>query len=216
MRRSWTEPCRDGVTEGVMIDQPFRNWLSGKAGPLIRLYQRVGLTPNGVTLLGCGLGFIAAGAVAIGQDGPALVLWWLGRLFDGTDGIYARSTNRVTAFGGYLDIVADMAAYSAMILGFAASRPEFRTWWLVILFLYVLCITSALALGDLERREGRGKADNRSLRLATGLAEGGETGIFYSLLLIIPGATCWLCPIWVAILLLTVVARSIVARRNFA
>lgn len=197
-----------------MIDQPFRTWLSDKAGPLIKVYQIVGLTPNGVTLLGCGLGFAAAGAVATGHDLFGLALWWLGRLFDGTDGIYARATNRVSDFGGYLDIVCDMAAYSVMILGFAASRPEFMTWWLVILLLYVLCITSALALGSLERREGLGASDNRSLKLAAGLAEGGETGIFYSLLLLLPGATGVLCPVWVGVLALTVVARSLMARRE--
>ncbi len=197
-----------------MIDQPFRSWLGDRAGPLIRAYQKAGLTPNGITVLGCVFGFAAAGAVAASLNWVALTLWWVGRLFDGTDGIYARATNRVSAFGGYLDILADMAAYSAMILGFAFSRPEFTNWWLAILLLYVLCITSALALGNLERREGLGQADNRSLRLAAGLAEGGETGIFYTLLLILPAATAWLCPAWAAILLLTVVARSVVARRE--
>ncbi len=196
-----------------MIDQPFRTWLADKVSPLIKVYERVGLTPNGVTVLGCCFGFAAAAAVSVGQNWLALALWWVGRLFDGTDGIYARSTNRVSDFGGYLDIVADMAAYSAMILGFAASRPESNFWWLVILMLYVLCITSALALGNLERREGLGKQDNRSLRLAAGLAEGGETGIFYSLLLVFPSVTALLCPMWAGVMVLTVVARSLVARR---
>jgi phosphatidylglycerophosphate synthase len=194
-----------------MIDQPFRNWLSNKAGPIIKFYQAVGLTPNGVTVMGCGFGVFASVALGIGFDLCALLLWWTGRLFDGTDGIYARTIGKASDFGGYLDILADMIAYSAMILGFAVSRPEFMNWWLVILFLYVLCITSALALGSLERSKKLDSGDNRSLRLAAGLAEGGETGIAYTFLLLFPGGTNWACPIWGSILLITVVARTLVA-----
>lgn len=195
-----------------MIDQPFRQWLAGRAGALIALYQRLGLSPNGVTLGGLILGISAAAALARGEDLLALALWWAGRLLDGTDGIYARAIGKTSDFGGYLDIVADMAAYSAMILGFAASRPAYLPWWFAILLLYVLCITSALALGALERREGLQRQDNRSLRLAAGLAEGGETGIAYTCMLVWPEWTTWWCPIWVSILSLTIIARTLVAR----
>ena len=197
-----------------MIDQPFRAWLANKAQPLIKTYQALGLTPNHVTLMGCVFGFASAGLVALGQNWAALGIWWAGRLLDGTDGIYARATGRASDFGGYLDIVCDMAAYSVMILGFAWSRSEFMSWWLVILLLYVLCITSALALGSLERREGLRSEDNRSLRLAAGLAEGGETGIAYSLLLLFPSMTGFLCAVWVGVLTLTVAARTLIARNE--
>lgn len=194
-----------------MIDQPFRQWLALRVAPLISLYQRLRLTPNDITLIGCGFGLLAAVFVACGMNLTALLIWWLGRLFDGTDGIYARATNRVSDFGGYLDIVADMTAYGAMVIGFAVARPEYHWWWTSILFLYILCITSALALGSLERREGLHKLDNRSLRLAAGLAEGGETGIAYSLFLLLPGFTGALCVLWVVLLSTTVVARTLMA-----
>ena len=195
-----------------MIDQPFRDFLKDRVEPFLALYRRYGLSPNAVTLLGLGFGLLSALTLGLGWNWIALWLWWVGRALDGTDGIYARSIGKATDFGGYLDIVADMAAYSAMILGFAASRPQFIWWWLVILLLYVLCITSALALGSLERREGIGAEDNRSLKLAAGLAEGGETGIAYTLLLVLPGATAWLCPLWSLILGVTVLARTLVAK----
>ena len=197
-----------------MIDQPFRSWLADKAQPILKIYKALGLTPNHVTVMGCVAGLASAGLVALGENWAALGIWWAGRLLDGTDGIYARATGRTSDFGGYLDIVCDMAAYSAMILGFAWSRPEFMNWWLVILLLYVLCITSALSLGSLERREGLKSEDNRSLRLAAGLAEGGETGIAYSLLRVFPTMTGLLCAGWVGLLALTVVARTFIARNE--
>jgi phosphatidylglycerophosphate synthase len=197
-----------------MIDQPFRSWLSGRVNLLLSMYQRVGLSPNGVTFLGLAFGATAAAATAMQANYFAIALWWLGRIFDGTDGIYARSINRTSNFGGYLDIVADMLAYSLMIVGFAIAKPEMGLLWSLILVGYVLCITSALSLGSLERRQGIGGQDNRSLKLAAGLAEGGETGICYTLLLLFPDYSFWIGSLWLVILVSTVVARSLIARRE--
>ena len=50
-----------------------------------------------------------------------------------------------------------------------------------MLFCYVLCISGALGLGGFENKRGLEDSSGRGLRLATGLAEGGETGIAYSM-----------------------------------
>lgn len=200
----------------MVIDNAFREILPRYVGPLVRLYGRLGLTPNRVSAIGCGLGFAAAGCVAVGLAGPAILLWWLGRLVDGTDGIFARNTGQATDFGAYLDIVLDMAAYSAMILGFAYANPELMDRWLLILLLYVLCITSALALGMEEAKRDLPKRDDRGLRLGAGLAEAGETGIAYTLFLLLPEQLSPLTALWIAILLTTIVARTILARRRLA
>jgi len=196
-----------------MIDSPFRKLLPRVTKPLIGIYATLRLTPSQVTLLGFTLAIVASVLTAAGWASAAIVVWWLGRLFDGTDGIYARATDQVTDFGGYLDIVADMAAYGAMIIGFAVWKPEFIFLWLLIMFLYVLCITSALALGAMEERRQLGVSDGRSLRLAAGLAEGGETGIAYTLMLLFAGAMFPLAVGWVAILSVTVIARTVLAAR---
>jgi phosphatidylglycerophosphate synthase len=159
------------------------------------------------------LGFAAAGFVAAGRPLPALITWWAGRLLDGTDGIYARATGRVSDFGGYLDIVCDMAAYSAMILGFYVFIPDLGFYWMMILCFYVLCITSALSLGYLQEKRIGHAYDSRTLSLSAGLAEGGETGLFYSLLLLWPKVAETLCLGWIVILAITVVARTLMASR---
>ena len=196
-----------------MIDGPFRRRLPQVTGWLITIYTRLGLTPNQLTTTGSGFGFAAAYAVATDHFLAAICLWWIGRLLDGTDGIYARATMQVSAFGGYLDVLSDMAVYSVMILGFAYRFPEHAAAWSVILFFYVLCITSALALGDIERQKGIGPTDNRSLRLAAGLAEGGETGLAYTVFLLFPAALPMLTWIWITVLALTIVMRTILAWR---
>ena len=196
-----------------MIDNAFRAWLPRYAGPLLALYARLRLTPNHVTLIGFAIALGASVAVARGQGWLALALWWVSRVADGTDGIYARRTAQATSFGSYLDIMLDMAAYGAMVLGFAVAVPQLGAEWLAMLFLYILCITTALALGSQEERLAHRPRDDRGLRLGAGLAEGGETGIAYSIFLIFPGQLALTATVWAFVLALTVVLRTLLAFR---
>lgn len=197
-----------------MIDNAFRQLLPRYSDPLLALYRRAGLTPNGVTVLGFAVALIAAFCIAQGWAKSAIVVWWLGRLADGTDGIYARATGQESGFGAYLDIVLDMAAYSVVILAFDFVHPELHLSWMIILLMYVLCITSALALGTQEAARDLPPRDDRGLRLGAGLAEGGETGLAYTLFLLFPAHVGELSSLWIVILATTVVARSVLARRR--
>jgi hypothetical protein len=84
-----------------------------------------------------------------------------------------------------------------------------------MLFLYVLCITSALALGAEEAEAGLEARDDRGLRLGAGLAEGGETGIAYTAMLLLPAWLEVIAAVWIAVLASTVVARTLLAARTF-
>ena len=198
-----------------MIDGPFRSVLPRYVRPLLRLYERRGVTPNQITAAGFGVAVVAALLVVTGWHALACGVWWLSRLLDGTDGIYARESGKVSDFGGYLDIVCDMGSYGVMVLGCAVYWPEWTVEWGVVLLLYTLCITSALALGALEAKSGGGGADNRTLRLGAGLAEGGETGLAYTLFLLWHAATPVLLGVWIIVLAWTIVARSVLAYRLF-
>ena len=197
-----------------MIDNAFREQLPRIAAPLIALYQSLGWTPNHVTVLGFVIALLASWAVALGHLWVALVLWWVSRLADGTDGLLARETGQESDFGAYFDIVLDMAAYGAMVLGFAVHFPAYVAHWMAMLFLYILCIASALALGMQEAKREFEPRDDRGLRLGAGLAEGGETGIAYSLFLLFPGALGVLATVWVVVLAVTVIARTALAYRS--
>ena len=196
-----------------MIDDPFRKILPKYTKFIIGFYQGLGLTPNQITLVGLAISMVSAFLVARGDFLEGLVVWWVGRLADGTDGIYARQTGQATPFGAYLDIVCDMLSYSMMILAFAKAHPDLDFFWQLILVLYILCITSALALGSIEEKTSLPTRDNRGLRLGAGLAEGGETGIAYSLFLLVPQFIRPLVLVWLAILITTVVAGSLFADR---
>lgn len=195
-----------------MIDNSFRALLPPYVKPLIWGLTQLRLTPNQVTLLGLFIALVACVFVVRGEFIVALVLWWLSRLLDALDGIYARATKQTTDFGAFLDIQLDMLAYSAMVVAFYIQFPQFALQWLLILLCYVLCIAGALGLGSFENKRGLNDVSGRGLRIAVGLAEGGETGIFYTVFLLLPGllaVTTWL---WLTVLAVTIIARIALAR----
>jgi len=197
-----------------MIDNAFRAVMPRFVRPLLKLYGHLGWTPNHVTVLGFVIALFASAAVALHFWWLAFALWWLSRLADGTDGIWARESGQESDFGAYFDMLLDMAAYGAMVLGFAIAAPELQAQWMAMLFLYVLCITTALSLGMQEAKRTIAPRDNRGLRLGAGLAEGGETGIAYSIFLLFPTYLSLATTIWVAVLIVTVIARSFLAYRT--
>lgn len=199
-----------------MIDDPFRKILPKYTGRLVAIFRFLGLTPNHITLAALLLAGVSATLIWNKQFFAAISVWWIGRLLDGTDGIFARQTGQTSLFGAFLDIVCDMAAYSMMSVAMAVVFPEYHLFWLAILFLYVLCITSALALGNLEAQRELPPRDDRGLRLAAGLAEGGETGIAYTVFLIAPSLLKYTLPAWIFILATTVIARTLLAKHELS
>lgn len=200
-----------------MFDEHFRRVLPALVHPTVRALARLGVTPNQVTvgaaLLGVGAGLMMAG----GMRGPAIIAWLASRLLDGIDGILARHTGSKSAFGGYLDITLDMAAYSAMLFGFWVLHPEAGWAWPAILAGYLLVTTSTLALSSiLEQQQVDLPGANRTFKFTPGLAEAGETSMVYVLLTLLPA---WVTPIawvWAAMCGVTVVQRTLLARRLLA
>lgn len=199
-----------------MIDGPFRGYLPTYTHWLIKIYTKLKLHPNHVTILGFLLSLISTMLVIYDYLILAIIFWWLGRIFDGTDGIYARESNQSTHFGAYLDIVTDMAAYSLFVMGMYIRFPEFSFYWFIIITFYVLAITSALTLGSLENELKIPKTDNRKLRIAAGLTEGGETGIAYTSFLLFPKLLYLTLLAWIVALGINFIFRTILAYRELS
>jgi phosphatidylglycerophosphate synthase len=85
---------------------------------------RLGLAPTTVTLTSLALGLTAAACFALGDRGTLVagaVLLLISFYLDGLAGTLARYTGRLTAFGGWLDSMADRckeyAVYAGLALG---------------------------------------------------------------------------------------------------
>ncbi len=198
-----------------MFDESVRARAAGLLRPVALVLVRLRVTPNHVTWLTFALALAAATLVASGRPFAGLAVWLASRIGDGLDGVLARTSGRVTAFGGYLDITLDMAAYAAMALGFAAAHPALAPAWMAVLAGYILVITSTLALSDAARAAGvRVSATDRTFQLTPGLAEAGETTVMYALWTLLPQHLPWLVWLWAAMLAATVVQRTMLAARR--
>ena len=94
--------------------------------PLGKAIGKLGIRPNHITIAGLILTFYAAWFLYQNRDGEpdiyyAFLIGLVACLFDGADGLVARSTGTSSIKGGYLDAVidryADCIAFGALILG---------------------------------------------------------------------------------------------------
>jgi phosphatidylglycerophosphate synthase len=116
------------------------------------LAERVGLTPNQVTLISFGLGLVAAGFLAMGSRpwavaGALLLQFCL--IVDCVDGELARYRRRFSRFGAWLDATTDRVKEFAAIgaLAVAAARHERDLWWLVAAAIALQTFRNLLDLG---------------------------------------------------------------------
>ena len=104
---------------GGLVSPALRARVRGLAVPVALAFGRMGLTPNGLTIVGFGISVVAA--VAAWQQAWILagLLVIVGGVFDLFDGALARATNTVSRLGAFLDSVFDRAGEAVLYLGIA-------------------------------------------------------------------------------------------------
>lgn len=197
-----------------MFDERFRRRFQPLAAPVVARMARSGVTPNAVTAATFVVALAAAAVVASGYAVAGVLLWLGSRIGDGLDGALARVTGQQSAFGGYFDITADMAAYSVMVLAFAWIHPAHAMAWGFVLAGYVVVITTTLALSDAAHAAGRrASATDRTFQFTPGLTEAGETNVIYAVWALFPAQLDWTIWLWVVALWLTAAQRTSLAWR---
>ncbi|WP_274427222.1 CDP-alcohol phosphatidyltransferase family protein [Chelativorans sp. YIM 93263] len=200
-----------------MIDGWGRKTLEPLLVSLARWLASAGISANAVSIAGLALGVGAGAAIATGHFWLALVLVLLSRLGDGLDGAVARITGG-TDLGGYLDIVFDFFYYGAVPLGFVLYDPGANgIAGAVILFAFYVNGASFLAFAAVAEKRGMSTdaRGEKSFFFTTGLAEAGETLIFFLLACILPDQFPVLAYIFAALTLYTATARVLLAARIF-
>ncbi len=201
-----------------MLDPAARRLIDPPLNRLGRIVARLGLGADAITLLGLGIGLVAAALIAAGLYGPGLVFVVLSRLADGLDGAVARAT-RKTDFGGYLDIAADFLFYGAVPLAFVLADPERNAVagaLLLASFYYNGTTFLGFAILAERRQMSTAAQGEKTLYFSNGLLEGTETILFFVLLCLFPTAFPALALIFAFLCLLTGTLRVIAARRIFS
>jgi phosphatidylglycerophosphate synthase len=199
----------DGMMRGV-IDAPLNRgggWLAAR-----------GASANAVTLVGLGVGLVAAGLIGLGHSGLIVILPLLAsRLADGLDGAVARANGK-TDFGGYLDIACDFVFYAAVPLAFVLRDPSVNgaagAFLLAAFYVNGASFLGFAVLAAKRGMETRSRGE-KSLYFTAGLLEGTETIVFFLMICLWPQIFVPAAWVFGALCLVTAVSRVMLARRVF-
>lgn len=199
-----------------MLDKVLRPPKEQLLVPAARLTRRV--HPTALTLTAFAVGLAAVAAVLAHAPLVALGLWLGNRFLDGLDGSAARFQHKQSDLGGYLDILLDVVIYAALPAALVIADPS-TAGYLSLTFLlaaYYLNSTSWLYLAAVLEKRQHGAAAQReqtSVTMPSGLIEGAETVVFYSLFLVWPTQAVLLFSVFAALVLVTVAQRLVWAAR---
>jgi phosphatidylglycerophosphate synthase len=194
-----------------MIDKALRIPKETLLSPLVRGPLRR-IHPTAVTIAAAVVGVAAAVAAWQGAYLPALGLWMLNRVLDGLDGTLARITGQQSDLGAYLDTVLDHVVYVAVPLGLALTVGTPAAYLALALLLASFYVNAAswMYLAALLEKRNAGAAARGELTtvtMPTGLVEGAETIMLYTLFLLFPGALVPLFGLMAGLVLFTVGQR---------
>jgi len=196
-----------------MLDAPIRTAIAPGLDRVAARLDRLGLGAGALTAIGLVVGIGACLAAAAEAWTAALALWLANRALDGLDGPLARRRG-ATDLGGMLDFLADFVVYAGFPLGVAVASTDARLAVITLLATYLLNNVALLSFSSLIERRGLGLGDERSLRFTTGLTEGTETIVCYSLVCLIPEHAATIFWVFAALVTITVAQRVALAVRE--
>lgn len=162
--------------------------------------------PNTVSLIAMIIGLGSVAAIVLQLYVVGLILWAINRIMDGLDGVVARVYQKQSDFGGFLDLVLDFVIYLTVPLAFMVALPTDANLWagIALLTSYVMNSISWTTLAALlEKRQLQSTDRLTSMEMPTGLIEGTETIIFYTLFYLLPNHIALLFGIMAALVLFT-------------
>ena len=151
--------------------------------PLARLLSAMRVGPDSLTAAGWVLSVGAATLFALGYTKAAGGVMLFAGLFDALDGAVARESNRMSAFGAFLDSTLDRLSESAIFVGviffYAASARPYE----------VLLAGTAMAF-SLMTSYTRARAEGLGLKCEVGLLERAGRVVILSLFSLV-GLVIW-------------------------
>ena len=173
--------------------------------PLVRLLSALRVRPDTLTVLGWTLSVGSAVLFGLGYARIAGVVMLLGGLFDALDGAVARESNRMSAFGAFLDSTLDRLSEAAIFVGIiffyaTAARP------------YEALLAGAAMTFSLLTSYARARAEGLGIECQVGLLERAGRVVILSVFSMLGLLTAGLCLV-AAGALVTTVQRILHVRR---
>jgi len=178
------------------------------------------LRPNTISIISFIFALAAGWLIYEEKLAAAFALWILNRIFDGLDGVVARAQGSQSDFGGYLDIMLDFITYALIPVMFtlAFGRGEL-SWFSLSVMLGLFYINGASwmylsAILEKRRAGASARGEMTSVSMPSGLVEGTETVIIFSLFFLMPNQLELLFLIMSAALVPGIIYRMAWAGKN--
>lgn len=194
-----------------MLDSHIRPLIDPPLNRAGRAVARIGLSADGVTMIGFGFGLSAVAFLAAGQTFLGALFILLNRLFDGLDGAVARAS-KPSQSGGFLDIVLDFFFYGLIPVGFALADPARNGAAAAFLIASFYANGSAFLAFSIfaEKFDLRSDAQGvKSLYYMSGIAEGFETIAVFLLFCLYPNRFAELAILFGIVCFLSAGARCV-------
>jgi len=195
----------------VTISNESRGRIKKVFEPIALGMGRLGLTPNGLTLIGFGITVV--GAILVGFQLWTIggIVVFIGGAFDMFDGTLARATGKVSKLGAFMDSVFDRWGEAIVYLGIVAGGELAGQTWVAIL------ATAALGAAFMVSYT-RAKSEGLGFSPGIGMAAIGVMPreirlVVLSLGLIVAGATANLTILSAALVIIAIGAVITVIQR---
>lgn len=152
-------------------------------------------TPDQISIIAFIFGLLSCVLIIFNHLYIALAFWLLNRIIDGLDGTVARISNRQTDWGGYLDIMLDFIIYALIPISLAFCVNDgtiiFITLSVMLGVFYInsaswMYLSAVMEKRDLKPKKMAAETDLTSIIMPTGLIEGSETILLYTLFFFFP------------------------------
>ena len=115
-----------------MIPDETRTRIKGLGQPVALFLGRLGLSPDGLTILGFAITAVGATMLAFGMWLVGALVVFAGGVFDLFDGALARATGRVSKLGAFMDSVFDRwgeaLVYVGLVVGLDRAGLQMGAW----------------------------------------------------------------------------------------
>lgn len=191
-----------------MLDTHARKYVS----PIIewgaKLFLKLKLNPNQVTVLALLLGISTSIFVYFDMAIVGVVVLWLSGYLDAVDGAMARSSNSSSSFGTLLDVASDRLVEVSMIVVLGMKFIDVRLNLIILTASIVMSMTIFLTVGACSEKKGM-----KSFYYQAGVAERSEGFILFSLMILLPQYLGIITNIFSVLVLFTAGQRFLEAKR---
>lgn len=189
-----------------MIESTFRKtYQKYCVDPLLRLNLFRKIHPSVLTCAACAIGVGILPLLAFQLQFCALFFLAVSGFLDTLDGSLARLDGKTSNKGAALDIVSDRIVESSIILGLYFACPLSRAFpSLLMLGSILICVTSFLIVGIFSQN-----SSEKSFHYSPGVIERAEAFIFFTAMIVFPGAFAPLAYVFSSLVLLTALIRML-------